>query len=79
MPPQLPNQAQQVAQRVITTTETLRAQQLSRQRTAHQGVSGTRRSPMSVIFQLVAFLLMLALIAVLVKVGIGFTHGHHMF
>jgi hypothetical protein len=75
MPPQLPNQNQNV----IMTNEILRAARDSRQRAAQANVPSSGGGLASAIGRIVGFLVMLAILAVLLKVGLSIVHTHHGF
>ncbi len=80
MPPQLPNPAQQAAQRAIQANELARTQQLARERARSQQPSHQRRNSSGIrgvglilrVALLIAFLVILVLI---VTTGLSIVHG----
>jgi hypothetical protein len=82
-PPQFPNQAQQDAQRLNTTNLVNRSQQqamdlAARRRNSAQRAPGRRGGGggLGLLFRIIAFIPVLAIVALMVKTGIGIVHSH---
>jgi hypothetical protein len=82
-PPQFPNQAQQDAQRVNPANQVARSQQqamdlAARRRNSAKRAAGRRAGGdgLGLFFRILAFIVLLAIVALMVKAGIGILNSH---